>query len=463
MSDFDTICALATAPGVAGIAVVRISGSQAFNTIDQLFDSNTKISQAPSHTIHYGHLRVDRDDDSVRDEVLISVFKSPKSYTGEDVVEISCHGGSVMPSMVINAILAQGVRHATAGEFTKRAFMNGKIDLTQVESVADLIHSSSSASARIAAKQLQGVFRDNITQIRSQLLDACALLELELDFANEDVEFVERDRITKQIDSTLALCHRYAESFASSTILRNGYSVSVLGYPNAGKSMLFNNLVGHNRSIVHDTEGTTRDYIRELVVWSGHSIVLNDTAGIRETGDSIEEIGVSLSNQVASDAECIVVVNDLSLGFGHSMPLLAQLQSKFPEKFFVLAQNKSDLIDEVAVRAAYANATQIETASVILSAVTSDGVDALKALLVSKAREATEPAKEALLNQRQLELLERCSDSLTRARTAIEQGDFSELVAYELRQGIDFLGEIVGENVSEEILNRIFSSFCIGK
>ncbi len=457
MNQSDTICALATAPGVGGIAVIRVSGSRAFECVDQLFHSSTKISQAPTHTIQYGRFRV---SEQMQDEVTIAVFRSPRSYTGEDVAEISCHGGLVVPQLIISSLLQTGVRHAEAGEFTKRAFINGKMDLTQVESVAELIHSSSAASATVAAKQLHGAFRDKIRSMRQQLIDLSGLLELELDFANEDLELIPRQRISTDIDAAIHLCRAYLESFSASTILRSGFRISLIGHPNAGKSMLFNELVQFERSIVHDQAGTTRDYIQESVLWDGMRVIISDTAGLRQTENVVEAIGVNLSNAQASDADLILVVNDSSISASHSDEIISNLKSQFELKNIEIIQNKADLAQSADNNSAsfYQDLKQHH-----ISAKTGQGMSDLRAHLRQIIQQAVDPSKEALLNQRHLDLLHQALNSLLKAQISFNNSDFSEIVAFELRQAVEALGLIIGEIVNEEVLLSVFSKFCIGK
>ncbi len=458
----DTICALASAPGVAGIAVIRVSGPQSFELIDDIFHSSAKISSASSHTIHFGRLSL---TNSMQDEATVAVFRSPRSYTGEDVAEVTCHGGYIIPSMLLDALVAAGARIAEPGEFTKRAFLNGKMDLTQVESVADLIHASSSAGANVAAKQLHGAFRDKVYSIRQSLIDICALLELELDFANEDLELVPKQRILSEIDVALLLCRQYCDSFQSSMILRSGFRVSLVGHPNAGKSLLFNELLEKNRSIVHDVAGTTRDYIQESVLWDGMRVILCDTAGLRETTDIVEAKGVLLSDQQASDSDLILVVNDSSADPSASNYIVSSFEDKYPSKSIFLVQNKSDLLDDASDTAVGIVTSQVSAVKgeFALSAKTGFGIQELRNSIISLMHQSTEASTEALINQRHYDLLRKTEVSLSKAKRAFQDGEFNELVSFEIRQGIECLGLIVGDTFSEEVLQSVFSKFCIGK
>lgn len=336
----DTICALATPPGVSGLAVIRLSGNDAFLIADKCFRGKKALADVASHTIHYGKFY---DNDELLDTVTSSVFRAPHSYTGENTVEIGCHGGFVVSDEVTTALLRQGARYADPGEFTRRAFINGKLDLTQVEAVADLIHSVSSRGSHVAARQLIGGFAKTIQILRQSLLSVCALLELELDFSGEDIEFVDKNHLLSMLDEIILTCHQLSDTTAS-TILRNGFQIGLAGYPNAGKSTLFNSLLNKHRSIVSPIAGTTRDYIQDIITLNGIAITIYDTAGLRnDSKDSIELEGIALTHRLLDSSNLIFVINDLSLGEHYSHSLLNSLQVRYPHKKICLIQNKVDI------------------------------------------------------------------------------------------------------------------------
>ncbi|MFM8177852.1 MAG: tRNA uridine-5-carboxymethylaminomethyl(34) synthesis GTPase MnmE, partial [Candidatus Kapaibacterium sp.] len=406
----DTICALATAPGVAGLAVIRVSGPQAFAIVDSLLEASTKISDADSHRIIYGKLRQAPSDDipgHILDTVTCSVFRTPHSYTGEDVVEIGCHGGVIVPGMILDQLYAAGARCAGPGEFTKRAFLHGKLDLTQVESVADIIHSSSEASARVAGRQLFGAFKKTVAETRARLIELCGLLELELDFAQEDVEFVSRDKLRSLLQSALDFCVRTQTGFASSVVLRNGYTVAFVGRPNVGKSMLYNNLLGFPRSLVHNREGTTRDYIQEAVVWNGLRIQLCDTAGLRVSDDEVEVEGMERGSMMVSNSHMVLVVNDGSAGLHNSDQLVDELRSRNPDKYIILVQNKWDQVLASDGGTVYPveppQAGGVTTINI--SAKTGYNIESLRDIIIREASECADLTADVLLNERHMGVL----------------------------------------------------------
>ena len=476
ISTNDTICALATAPGVGGLAVIRVSGPQAFALVDKLFHARTKISDAASHTIVYGKLRraVEAEGETEKkvdlpsghthsdtlDTVTCSVFRAPHSYTGEDVVEIGCHGGEVVPQMIIAALLDVGARLARPGEFTQRAFVNGKLDLTQVESVADLIHASSEAGARVAGRQLLGAFKENVRSMRSRLIDLCAFLELELDFAQEDVEFVSREKLIELIDSVAEFCDNTARGYQASVVLRSGYKVAFVGKPNAGKSSLYNALLGFDRSIVHNVAGTTRDYIQESVMWDGLRFQLCDTAGMRTSNDIVEVEGMERGSAMISESHMIIVVHDFSTEDRDAMKIVDEIVSTHPHKHVVLVYNKCD----VAGSKGLGSSEVSNTIPVIsLSAKTGHNVATLREYICRVARSGSDIATDVLLNDRHMYLLQQTQISLSSARAALDADAFPEAIAYELRRAVDTLGEFTGEVINEDIINAVFAGFCIGK
>ncbi|MCS6809427.1 MAG: tRNA uridine-5-carboxymethylaminomethyl(34) synthesis GTPase MnmE, partial [Bacteroidota bacterium] len=293
---FDPICALATPPGAAGLAVIRLSGAGALAIADKCFRGKIPLSQAKTHTILYGVFEREQGHERVCiDQVTASVYRAPHSYTGEDVVEFGCHGGVIVSADIIEGLIAAGARHAEPGEFTKRAFLNGKMDLTQVEAVSDLIHAVSRHGSRAAARQLMGGLTRQLEKLREDLIEICGLLELELDFSEEDIEFVDRSTLVNRLERARALCSDLAQSAYASEIIRSGYNVGIIGYPNAGKSSLLNALLGRKRAIVSDMPGTTRDYIDEVIHLQGVAVRFIDTAGFRSSSDMVEVEGIELA------------------------------------------------------------------------------------------------------------------------------------------------------------------------
>jgi tRNA modification GTPase len=457
----DPICALATPNGAAGLAVVRLSGNGAFALADQCFRGKTALANAQSHTIHYGIFwtrsspQGHTPHEIMLDTVVASVFRAPNSYTGEDVVEIGCHGGIIVSNEVVKALISEGARHAEPGEFTKRAFLNQKMDLTQVEAVGDLIHAASTPGSHAAARQLTGGLTAKLDGLREQLLKLCGLLELELDFSHEDIELVSKAELISAIEKARGYCLALAESHRSSEILRSGYCVSIVGYPNAGKSSLLNALLERTRAIVSNTPGTTRDYIEEMVHWGGMAIKLIDTAGFRASDDTIEIEGIRLAESLLQQCDLILVLNDRTLGDDHSVPLLSDLCAKFPTAECVLVHNK---IDALAAALSTPNA-----AAHTLSAQTGVGVEPLKTWIADRAVAHTQGISDALINARQASLLAQTATSLQAATDAVINGVSNEFVAIDLREALKRIGEITGAVWNEDILNAIFSKFCIGK
>lgn len=444
----DTICALATPPGVSGLAVIRISGSDAIIFADFCFRGSTKLVQSPSHSIHYGKFY---HNNELIDTVTCSVFISPHSYTGENTVEIGCHGGVLVATRILDALIHVGARAAEPGEFTKRAFLNGKLDLTQVESVADIIHATSIIGSQVSARQLSGGFTRRLQTLRNQLLDVCALLELELDFSQEDLEFVPRTRLRQLLTEALIYSQTLEESHRGSEILRSGFQIGLIGYPNAGKSSVFNALIGKRRSIVSDIPGTTRDFIDEVVLWQGFSIRFFDTAGFRDATDRIEMEGIELSRSLLSECHLILVINDATLGLDHSDSLLASIAALHDNTDIVVIQNKSDLIDST-------NQDYIFT-----SAISTQGVTVLREYIISKASESSSTVQDSLLNSRQAMLLKSVTTSLQQALATLDADISNEFITPDIRRALSDIGRITGEIWDTDVLDSIFSRFCIGK
>lgn len=447
----DTITALATPAGTAGLAVIRISGPDAISIADSCFKGNTKLEDAKTQTLHYGLFT---DKERYIDTVVVAIFRNPISYTGEDVVEISCHGGMIVVEDILNTIIKSGARYAHAGEFTKRAFLNGKLNLLQVEAVADIIHSDSVKGVQTAARQLIDNFTERLMFLRKELIDAAGLLELELDFAEEDIELMDRTKIRNLIENDIQYCSNLRDSYKSSEILRSGYYVGIAGYPNSGKSTLFNSLLKKQRAIVSHIPGTTRDYIEETIFIDGVSIKLFDTAGIRETDDIIEIEGIKFVESILNQSNLVIILNDISVSHENSDVLYKQIKEKYPDCDVILVHNKTDK-------------TNLETPkdpnSIYISAKSGYGIDEIRSYLSNKAKESSERVSDILINQRHSVILNRIVSELEQTLIAIDINQDNVIIAIELRKAISSIGELTGEIWSEDIINNIFSRFCIGK
>lgn len=445
----DTIVALATAPGVAAIGVIRLSGTQAFEIIDQLFPSK-KISIQDSHTLHFGLLK---DRAEVIDEVVLSLFKGPKSYTGEDTIEISCHGSPFIQQQIINTCIKHGARLAKPGEFTQRAFINGKLDLTQAESVADLIASNTKASQKTAIQNIRGGFSHQLKNMREQLIKFASLIELELDFATEDVEFADRTQFYKLIQGIDITTKQLITSFQLGNVIKNGVSVAIIGKPNAGKSTLLNCLLNEDRAIVSEIAGTTRDTIEETININGILFRLIDTAGIRaESQDIIENIGIEKSLEKMNSADIVLYIFDSNTETSEELKKQIQLFEDAGIKY-LLVGNKSDLKE-----------IELNNHVISISAKENKGIDVLKdKLYESSVNNDVNTDNTVVTNARHLQALLKMKESLTAIINGLDQNIPGDLLSIEIRTCLFHLGDITGEVTSEDKLDYIFSKFCIGK
>ena len=451
----ETIVALATPQGIGAIGVIRVSGSKAFTIMDALFSSK-KVSLQNSHTVLVGLLK---DDDEVLDEVVLAIFKNPKSYTGEDVVEISCHGSPFIQEKIIKTLVKKGCRIAKPGEFTQRAFLNGKLDLTQAEAVADLIASNTEASRNTAIKNMRGGFSSSLSELREQLIRFSAMIELELDFAQEDVEFADRTALSNLIKQLYQSTTQLLHSFHLGYVIKNGVQVAIIGKPNAGKSTLLNTLLNENRAIVSEIAGTTRDTIEEILNIDGVLFRLIDTAGLRlHTNDLIESIGVEKSFEKMRSANLVVYLFDVN-----TMPVneLQNTVKDFEEEGlnYLLVGNK---IDE-----ANNNLQQqfaLFTNTIFISAKSNNNIDILKKTLVQQAVRGNINTEATIItNARHHEALQQLLASLHDIQEGLKDKTPGDLLALDIRQSLHFLGLITGEITNEDQLDFIFSKFCIGK
>ena len=451
----DTIVALATPPGIGALGVIRVSGPASFTIIRNLFPSKD-LEKAKSHTLHYGLLK---DGDDILDDVMVSLYKSPRSYTGEDVIEISCHGSPFVQQTIIEAIIRCGARLAKPGEFTQRAFLNRKLDLTQAEAVADLIASNAEASRKAAIQNMRGGFSILLRELRDELIGFSSLIELELDFAEEDVEFADRTKFCALIEKIIDPIKKLLHSFKLGNVIKNGVSVAIVGQPNAGKSTLLNTLLNENRAIVSEIAGTTRDTIEEVINIEGILFRLIDTAGIREhTHDVIEHMGVMRSLEKIKEADIVLYLLDLTTIKEENIKSITN-DMLSQEKKYLLVGNKSDTLNNTSEK------PFLESYNILLiSAKENTGVDQLKRLLFSTATGNRSLIENVIItNARHFEALQQVDNSLSDILAGLSSGVSTDLLTPDIRRCLHYFGEITGEITNEDRLDFIFSKFCIGK
>ncbi len=453
----DTIAAIATPLGEAGISVVRVSGDRAIPVVASVFQGNAVLSEARGYTIHHG--TIVHPLDGIVDDVLVSVFRRPHSYTGEDGVEISCHGSSFISRKILETVIGAGARMADPGEFTQRAFLNGKMDLMQAEAVAHLIHSKTALAHRASMEQLAGRLSGTINQLRKTLIELCSLLELELDFAEEGIALTDRKKTIAIFDNAITELEGLIQSYGYGKLIRDGVKVVLAGNPNVGKSSLLNVLLQENRAIVSESPGTTRDVIEETLLIDGIAFRIVDTAGLRVTTDLIEQEGVRRSNDQIMSADLILYLLDCSAPLGVSLEGALEFAKRNADKIAVVV-NKSDIRSPGFEEEAFADFDTIA-----LSCVTKEGIAGLTKKLVGRVLSGFDSNASSIKIQsaRHQQLLKITQNSLISAKTAFSAGLGNELVAIDLRGALNSLGEIVGLTTPEDILNNIFSRFCVGK
>ena len=451
----DTIVALATPPGIGAIGTIRLSGSRSFDIINSLFQSKD-LKQQPSHTIHVGLINDGTDN---IDEVVVSLFKEPKSYTGEDVIEISCHGSPYVQQQVIQACISQGARIAKPGEFTQRAFLKGKLDLTQAEAVADLIASNTSASQRTALHNIRGGFSQVLKNLREQLISFSALIELELDFSQEDVEFADRKQFYTIIQSAQKTTGQLLESFQLGNVIKNGVSVAIIGKPNAGKSTLLNTLLNENRAIVSEIAGTTRDTIEEVINIDGILFRLIDTAGIRDhSTDVIELVGIERSMEKMRSADVVLYIFDVNEIDRQQLLSIAE-EFKKTGKIFLLIGNKTDTFENTEA----SKFRGIENI-LLISAKNNEGIDEIKnSLFKMTVNEQPSAENVVITNSRHYAALKEVQKSLDDIKAGMDHSIPGDLLALDIRRCLHYISEITGDISNEDVLDFIFSKFCIGK
>jgi len=455
----DTIIALATSSGVGAIAVIRLSGENAIAIVNNHFKSkfgNKDLTTVKSHTIHLGNIT---DNNRIIDEVLVSVFKNPNSYTGENVVEINCHGSVYIQQELLQLFIKNGVRSADAGEFTLRSFLNGKMDLSQAEAVADLISSNSAASHQVALQQMRGGFSNEIQNLRQQLLNFASLIELELDFAEEDVEFADRTEFNNLVNKISIALKQLIDSFALGNVLKNGIPVAIVGEPNVGKSTLLNTLLNEEKAIVSHIEGTTRDAIEDEISIDGVSYRFIDTAGIRATEDFVENIGIKKTFENIEKAQLVLNLIDSSKIDALSIKI-SELAEKYPSKKILTIINKADLLSEEKI----SNLKSRFSNLIILSAKQKTGIHELTTILTQLANKGALSNNETIVsNSRHFEALNNAYNSIKEVQKGIDLNISTDLFAIDIRQALFHLGEITGEVTTEDLLGNIFANFCIGK
>lgn len=456
----DTIVALATAQGIGAIGIIRLSGNKAIEIVNNL-SPNKDLSQKKTHTLHYVVLK---DGDNVLDEVVVSLYKNPRSYTGEDIVEISCHGSPYVQQQIINACIAGGARAAKAGEFTLRAFLNKKLDLTQAEAVADVIAANSEKSKQIALHQLRGGFANKLDVLRNELITFAALLELELDFAEEDVEFADRSSFLNTINNMEAELLPLLNSFKVGNAIKNGIPVAIVGKPNAGKSTLLNALLQEERAIVSDIAGTTRDTIEDTISLGGVLFRFIDTAGLRETIDVIEKVGVERAMQKISEAQLVLYIADVNDDYKETVAAFKEIPTQ-PHQQALIVVNKidGDTCNAYDVEEAIATLTRTETLAI--SAKTLLHVDKLIAKIIELSNIGNVGKEDTIItNARHYNELEQTLQSLHSIKQGFAQNISGDLIAVDVRKGLGHIAAITG-NVEhdKDILGTIFGKFCIGK
>lgn len=450
----DTIVALSTPEGVGAIAVVRLSGKEAIQIVNRIFNGKDLVKQ-PSHTIHFGTLR---DGDTVLDEVLVSLFVAPNSFTKENVVEISCHGSPFIVQQVIQLLIRKGARPATAGEFTKRAFMNGQFDLAQAEAVADLIASDSEASHRAAMNQMRGGFSEEIKALRQSLVNFASMVELELDFSEEDVEFADRDELRKLVTELLNVITALVQSFDLGNVIKNGVPTVIIGKPNAGKSTLLNALLNEEKAIVSDVPGTTRDFIEDEITINGVTFRFIDTAGIRETTDKVESMGVERTHAKTLEASLIIYLIDLSDdSITHIRQEINRLENTgIP---FIKVGNKVD-VAQPELTALLEKQNDV----VFMSAQHKENLDGLRERIAGLIDlEKIRSGGSLVTNARHYQSLLRTQEALELVIQGLDNGITGDFLAQDIRLALHHLGEITGEITTDDLLGNIFSKFCIGK
>lgn len=465
MINQETIVALATPSGAGAIAILRLSGDAAISIASDVFQSvsGKELLKQKTHTIHLGHIT---DGTKIYDQVLISLFKGPNSYTGEDVVEISCHGSTFIQQQIIQLLLRKGAKMAQAGEFTLRSFLNGKMDLSQAEAVADLISSDNEASHQIAMQQMRGGFSKEIVKLREELLNFASLIELELDFAEEDVEFADRTQFNDLLNRIEFVLKRLIDSFAVGNVIKNGIPVAIVGEPNVGKSTLLNALLNEERAIVSEIAGTTRDTIEDELTIGGIGFRFIDTAGIRETKDVVESIGIKTFEKIEQAQVVLYLFESLKFQVLGSEYIteIEKVKNKYPLKPLLVVINKVDLLSEQEINSIRLQLESLNLKLETISAKQITGIEELKNTLLSFVNTGALRNNETIVtNTRHYDSLLKALEEITKVRFGLQQGLPSDLMAIDIKQALYHFGEITGQVSNDELLGNIFANFCIGK
>ena len=453
LESLDTICALSTPHGVSAIALIRLTGKDSIETVNKCFTKD--ISNAKGYTVHYGSIL---DNSKIVDDVIVTVFKGPNSFTGENTVEIACHGSLFIQQRIIEVLLQCGARLAEAGEFSKRAFFNGKFDLSQTEAIADLIHSQSEAAHQIAVQQMRGGFSNDLKNLRDQLIHFASLIELELDFAEEDVEFADRTELINLVNTVADLVTRLAQSFKLGNAIKNGVNTAIVGRPNAGKSTLLNALLNEERAIVSDIAGTTRDTIEETLILEGVEFRFIDTAGLRETTDTIEQIGVQRALAEVQKSAVYLYLFDLDdLTLSEVKKDLSELPNEIAH---IVVANKVDVASEQQIEAFKSS----DLNPVFISAKNNNAIHELQEQLLKTIDISALSGKQTIVtNIRHFEALKRAEEDLLKVTEGLQNGLSGDFIAMDIRQALHHLGTITGEVSTDDLLGNIFANFCIGK
>ena len=457
----DNILALASPPGIGAISLIRISGPESISIVDNIFDGIEKIKLADleENKVQLGYIM---DNKRTIDKVLVTVFRNPKSYTGEDLVEISCHGSIFIQESIIQLLLNFDCRVAKPGEFTMRSFLNGKMDLSQAESVADLISSNSEASHKLAMNQMRGGFKNDINDLRTQLVNFASLIELELDFSQEDVEFANLKELNKLLDKISSSLKKLIDSFKTGNVIKNGIPIAIVGEPNTGKSTLLNTLLNEERAIVSSIAGTTRDTIEDQINLNGVNCRFIDTAGIRSTDDEIESIGIERTFKKMSESEIIVFLIDYSSlddnKLNYYFDYLNKIEEKFPNTKLITILNKNDIKSDISI-------SDLNKFNPIrISARNKVNIESLTKEITSYVNNLTSQIDNSTIsNSRHYDLLNKTYEEIHKVKISISKDISSDLLAIDIKQAIYFLGELTGEISNDEVLGNIFSKFCIGK
>ena len=465
MTDYSTICAISTSPGMGPVAMIRLSGKKAIEIADLFFHfktKNKKLADQPANTIHVG---IFSEGSEIIDQVVVLLFHAPHSFTGEDIVEINCHGSVYIQQRILQVLISGGARMALPGEFSKRAFLNGKMDLSQAEAVADLISSSTKASQQVAMHQMRGGFSSEISDLRKQLVEFISLIELELDFSDEDIEFADRKELTDLINHIYKVLLRLKNSYQLGNVIKNGIPSIIIGETNVGKSTLLNVLVNENRAMVSNIHGTTRDVIEDVVNIQGTAFRFFDTAGLRKTTDQIENMGIERTYETLKKATIVILIVDTTNSFPIIEERIQKIRKKLqPGQHLIITANKVDIGKEETIKELKDFPLQTGEKKIFISAKSHLHTDELVQLMINTVDLEKASGEDTIItNARHYEAVSHAADSIQRVKEGMIQKISGEFLSQDIRECINYLGEITGDITSEDILGSIFKHFCIGK